>query len=238
MDGASAAALWIVDRDRARAGDLGVLLMKPYWPWLIALVWLVGYELWAIASRRPTLSQLVWRLTAAWPPLAALGSALLVLLMLHFWGGLLAPSSWFPFSQETNMDTLIAGFSTLLPALLDTAFDALAVVAAGFVVLLTRRLLQKVGLSLKEDQERQLQYWVKQAVLKAEEIVNARRAAGQPTSTAADKFDLALDDLREKAPGLTSLQASDKIHAALPDLGLGSTATAGRPLLQPLEPAK
>jgi hypothetical protein len=212
-----------------------VLLVKTYWPWVVALVWLVGYELWAIASRRPTLSQLVWRLTAAWPPLAALGSALLVLLMLHFWGGLWAPASWFPFSQETHMDTL---FSTLLPALLDTAFDALAVVAAGFVVLLARRLLQKVGLSLKEDQERQLQFWVKQAVLKAEEIVNARRSAGQPTSTAADKFDMALADLHEKAPGLTGQQASDKIHAALPDLGLGSTASADGPLLRALEPVK
>jgi hypothetical protein len=210
--------------------------VRPYWPWVVALVWLVGYELYAIASRRPTLSQLVWRLTAAWPPLAALGSALLVLLLLHFWGGLWAPSRWFPFSQETHMDTL---FSTLLPALLDTAFDALAVVAAGFVVLLARRLLQKVGLSLKEDQERQLQYWVKQAVLKAEELINARRAAGQPASAAAaDKLIVAVDDLREKAPALTVKQASDKIHAALPDLGLGATASADGPLLRALEPVK
>lgn len=56
-----------------------------YWPWWVMVIWLVGYELVAVATRRPTLSQLVWR-APRW--LRFLVIPLLILLVLHFWYGL------------------------------------------------------------------------------------------------------------------------------------------------------
>jgi hypothetical protein len=64
-----------------------------YWPWGVAAVWLIGYELYAaITKRRKTLSQLVWAAhgRAWWLPW--LVGPIVVLVWLHFFHGLWGPS--------------------------------------------------------------------------------------------------------------------------------------------------
>lgn len=58
-----------------------------YWPWWVALGWLLVYETFAIVTKRPTLSRLVWRAQARYPPLRwiVLGAAIVV--FAHFFLG-------------------------------------------------------------------------------------------------------------------------------------------------------
>lgn len=59
-----------------------------YWPWWVTIAWLLGYELFAVASGRATLSQLVWRGQARSAALVWVAVPLVTLLMLHFFAGL------------------------------------------------------------------------------------------------------------------------------------------------------
>ena len=55
---------------------------KKYWPWLAALIWLAGYELYAVfATSTPTLSRLVWDapLYIVW-----IVVPLVIILLIHF----------------------------------------------------------------------------------------------------------------------------------------------------------
>ena len=58
--------------------------MREYWPWWIALFWLIGYELYALITRRATLSRLVWRRQRAWPGLMIIATLVVVTLWVHF----------------------------------------------------------------------------------------------------------------------------------------------------------
>jgi hypothetical protein len=53
-------------------------------PWAIAIVFLLGYELAALARGRPTLSLMVWRGVAAWPFLGWIISLVAGGLLVHF----------------------------------------------------------------------------------------------------------------------------------------------------------
>jgi hypothetical protein len=65
---------------------------RRYWPWWIAFGWLLGYEAVAIATRRPTLSEMYWRAQDRAPYLPYIVVAVVVVLLLHFiwkkWRGL------------------------------------------------------------------------------------------------------------------------------------------------------
>jgi hypothetical protein len=57
---------------------------RRYWPWWIVIGWLLGYEAVAIATGRPTLSQMYWRAQDAWPGLPYIVIPTVVILILHF----------------------------------------------------------------------------------------------------------------------------------------------------------
>lgn len=61
---------------------------KRYWPWWIVFAWLIGYELWAVATHGVTLSEMVWHASAVWPVLPVVVVPFVVVLCLHFWAGL------------------------------------------------------------------------------------------------------------------------------------------------------
>jgi hypothetical protein len=69
-----------------------------YWPWWVALGWLLGYELWALwtqlqhrRGRRPTslptLSRMVWTAQRRWPPLRWVVLSVVGVLLSHFFAG-------------------------------------------------------------------------------------------------------------------------------------------------------
>ena len=62
-----------------------------YWPWWVAIGWLIGYEVFAVLTHRPTLSEMVWRAQKRFPMLAIVVLTIIVILILHFWFGLWAP---------------------------------------------------------------------------------------------------------------------------------------------------
>ena len=55
-----------------------------YWPWWVAIGWLIGYEVVALLTRRPTLSRYAWAAQRRWPALVWVVSAIMGLLWLHF----------------------------------------------------------------------------------------------------------------------------------------------------------
>lgn len=57
---------------------------RQYWPWLIALAWLAGYELYAVFTPARTLSELYWTAQDgnAWLPFVVVGAV--VILLIHF----------------------------------------------------------------------------------------------------------------------------------------------------------
>lgn len=72
--------------------------LTAYWPWWVALGWLVGYELYALwtqwqrkhgkrAAARLTLSEMVWRGQRHWPALRWVVLAIVGVLLSHFFAG-------------------------------------------------------------------------------------------------------------------------------------------------------
>ena len=55
-----------------------------YWPWWVAVAWLLLYEGYALATSAPTLSRMVWRGQVAWPGLAWVATGVIVVLWVHF----------------------------------------------------------------------------------------------------------------------------------------------------------
>ena len=57
---------------------------RRYWPWWIALGWLIAYEVVALATAHPTLSRMVWNGQASWPALVWVVTGITVVLWVHF----------------------------------------------------------------------------------------------------------------------------------------------------------
>jgi hypothetical protein len=129
------------------------------------------------------------------------------------------------------LETLV---SNTLSNLIHTILLALAGVLAGYAVAIAHRVFARFGVALDQAKDDQIAYVVRQSVMKAEEMINAQVRAGVlPLAKSADaKFNMALDDLLKKVPGLSTKEAVDQIHAALPQLGLGATAAPAVPLDQ------
>lgn len=122
--------------------------------------------------------------------------------------------------------------ASALPELLKIVFEAIGVVLAGYAALIAHRIAKKYGLDISERQDAQIQFVVKQAIQKAEEVVNARLPKDDP-ERAAMKRSEAIGDILEQFPQMSAGEALGKIHATLPELGLGASG----PKLIPFEPA-
>ena len=63
------------------------------WPWAVCFLWLIGYEIAALITQAgsdpgwPTLSQIATRASLVWWPLPLVSIALILVLVVHFWGG-------------------------------------------------------------------------------------------------------------------------------------------------------
>lgn len=57
---------------------------RDYWPWLIVIFWLVGYEIYTIATHQATLSRLVWRAYRDNPWLQWPVMVICLVLLVHF----------------------------------------------------------------------------------------------------------------------------------------------------------
>lgn len=65
-----------------------------YWPWWVALGWLLGYEAFALITQRATLSRLVWRATPRFPALPKVALLVVAILAAHFWIPSLQQAIW------------------------------------------------------------------------------------------------------------------------------------------------
>lgn len=57
---------------------------RRYWPWWVAILWLIGYEGVALVTDAPTLSRMVWTAHANWSALSVVVAGLLIVLWFHF----------------------------------------------------------------------------------------------------------------------------------------------------------
>ena len=82
--------------------------------------------------------------------------------------------------------------------------------------------LQRFGLSVDAEKQAKVEYFVQQAIFRAEEWAAQRVKANMGQTTAAMKLDRALTDVVDKVPGITKQEAADLIHATLPKVQLGA----------------
>jgi hypothetical protein len=112
----------------------------------------------------------------------------------------------------------------MLEEILKPIITALGTVVAGFLIVVLHRLSKKLGITLSNEQEAQLEGYARQGVLWVEEEAKRRLKAGLPRMTPEEKGDLALTKVLEWAPTSTHPDdAVDKIKATLPTLGLGAS---------------
>jgi len=116
--------------------------------------------------------------------------------------------------------------STLSKEILTTVITAAVPVLVTLVTALLIKALKRVGLDLDAERQAQLEGIVKRAILKVEEVFEAKIKAGQPV-TAADKLSAAVTDVIKNAPNLTPQQAADAIHAQLPLMRAAVTVPFG-----------
>ena len=105
----------------------------------------------------------------------------------------------------------------------------LAIATPVLVTLVTALLykaLKKAGLDLSAEKQAQLEYCVRQAILRAEEWGASRVKAQLPT-TPTMKLEKALSDVVDKVPGITRTEAEQLIHAELPKIGAGAARFVG-----------
>lgn len=103
----------------------------------------------------------------------------------------------------------------------------LGIATAVLVPLLTALLVQalkKLGLSLDAEKTAKVEYFARQAILRAEEWAATRIKLNAGTTTAAMKLERALTDLTDKVPGISREEAAQLIHATLPKMGLGAAS--------------
>lgn len=55
------------------------------WQWWVPIFWLIGYELYALATHKRTLSQMVWASTKAYPWMEPIALSVVWVLVCHFW---------------------------------------------------------------------------------------------------------------------------------------------------------
>lgn len=116
-------------------------------------------------------------------------------------------------------------------SILATAFETLSVAVAAalapYLVAWVVAQAKKVGLEVKAEEQQKLEYYAKQAILRAEEW-----AAKKAGISSLQKLSVATDDVIA-ATGVSHGAAMDAIHAVLPTMNLGAAAKkAASPLAQ------
>jgi len=113
----------------------------------------------------------------------------------------------------------------LITEVIKTALRLLEPVIAGALVALILKLLQRLNLSIDENEKAKVNALTQDVILQVEEWAAARIKAKIPEpTTAKDKLEKALADLTAKVPGITQDEAADLIHANLAKVGAGATS--------------
>lgn len=193
--------------------------MTPYWPWLVAIVYLVAYELFAVATHRTTLSELVWRGTRDWSPLPYVVLVFVGVLFSHFWLGLWGPINLVSSSQGVVMETGLSQLAQFTVQLLTPVLSAAATAVAGALVVYLVRLINRTGIQIGDAQQATLRTHARDIILQVEEWA-ATKAIGTVTSN--DKLNRAVTALVAKT-GISPQVAADVIHAVISQVGLGAT---------------
>jgi hypothetical protein len=101
--------------------------------------------------------------------------------------------------------------------------EAVALLAAGLVVAVLRRVAAKLGITVTAAQEDAIRSHAADAVRHAEEW-GAKQASNKLSPLAADKYREASQALRARFPKLTDADIERYIHSALYSSGLGAAA--------------
>ena len=107
--------------------------------------------------------------------------------------------------------------------LIKTALAIATPVLVSLVSAILYKALQRVGLDVDANRKAKVEYYVREAILRAEEWAAQHVKANMGQTTAAMKLDRALTDVVDKVPGITKQEAADLIHATLPKVSLGAS---------------
>mgnify|MGYP001612042807 CR=1 FL=1 len=102
---------------------------------------------------------------------------------------------------------LTIGTAVLVPLLTALAFKA----------------LKKLNLEVSGQQQAKIEYFVRQAVLEAEEW-GARRVQAKFPVLPKDKLERALASVVDRVPNISTEEAAALIHSELPKVSLGATS--------------
>jgi hypothetical protein len=123
------------------------------------------------------------------------------------------------------LEVLVEGLFHLLPI----ALTIIAAVITRHGIAWLKATSQRAGIELSSRQEAYIIHVATQAVMAAEEIVEANYKAGLLTkSQKADrKLQMAMEDIAEKLPGMPEYDRDKLIHAVLNNLNLGASEFVG-----------
>lgn len=114
--------------------------------------------------------------------------------------------------------------SAIVWPILGAILTALAGVLAPILVKWAIGQLEKVHLTVSAERAAQLEYLAKQAILRAAELAAQQAKKGGAEPSGAAKLQIATADVTAKMD-VTPAEASDAIHAALPQVGIGAWAS-------------
>ncbi len=108
--------------------------------------------------------------------------------------------------------------------LIQQALGYLGTVLATLCVALATLVLRKIGISLDADRQAQLEYVVKQEVLRQEELAAERLKKTGIVTSGAEKLRSALEAVTDRLPRVDRDEAAAIVQAVLPQLGIGAAA--------------
>lgn len=117
-------------------------------------------------------------------------------------------------------------FNLDLNAILQPLLLALATALAGVLVNAAMKWTKKLGLNVEAEQQAKLESYVREQILRVAEQAAQRAKLDGVIMTGAAKLDAVLTATLEKFPRITAKEASDIVHASLPQLGQGALAGA------------
>jgi hypothetical protein len=101
--------------------------------------------------------------------------------------------------------------------------DAAIAVLVPLITALLVKLFQKAKLDVSGQRQARIEYFVRQAILEAEEWA-AKRLQAKLDTEPTQKLDRAVRAITKQVPTVTVSQAIDLVHAELPKSGLGASA--------------
>ena len=102
--------------------------------------------------------------------------------------------------------------------LIELVLPALAAAVAGYAIVALRKVAQRFGLALSEEQEAKIRRVIHEAILRVEELKRQGAQANQAPLSPSAALAVAARDVKAILPALDQAEIEARIHAELPKI--------------------